>query len=338
LLWRFLLKRLGAAVLLAFGVIVVTFALTALLPGDPATAQLGDRASADPAIVEAYKKAHGLDKPLYAQFFVYLGNLLHGDLGQSLQSHRAVTTDLAQFGPASAELALAATLIALIFGVGLGIVASLRPDKPLDQALRLLSLGGVSIPIFWLSLVAMFLFSTQLHLLPSSGRLNPGDTPPPTITGMYTVDAALGGYWGTFSVALGHLILPAIVLSLPMVGLLLRFTRSSMLEVLGNDYVRSAYAKGLPSHTIIGRHVLRAALVPIITVLGTAFASLLAGTVLVEQIFAWPGIGEYAFRSASNLDLPGIVGVTLFVAVIFIAVNLVVDVLYGFIDPRIRTS
>ncbi len=338
MLWRFLIRRLGAAVLLAFGVVVVTFALTSLLPGDPATAQLGDRASADPTIVAAYKKAHGLDQPLYVQFFLYLGNMLHGDLGTSLQSNRPVLTDLAQFGPASAELALAATLIAVVFGVGFGIVAALRPDKPLDHALRLLSLGGVSIPIFWLSLVATFLLSTQLRLFPSSGRLNPGDTPPPTITGMYTVDSLLTGNWSTFAIALSHLIIPAVVLSLPMVGLLLRFTRSSMLEVLGNDYVRSAWAKGLPTGTIIRRHVLRAALVPIITVLGTAFASLLAGTVLVEQIFAWPGIGEYAYRSATNLDLPAIVGVTLFVAVVFIAVNFVVDVLYGVIDPRIRTS
>ncbi|MET0992491.1 MAG: ABC transporter permease [Lacisediminihabitans sp.] len=338
MLWRFLLKRIGAALLLGIGVIIVTFALTSVLPGDPATAQLGDRASADPEIVAAYKKAHGLDQPLYVQFGLYVVNLLHGDLGQSLQSHRSVATDLAQFGPASAELAIAATLLAIIFGIGLGIVAALRANHPIDQALRLFSLGGVSIPIFWLSLVAMFLFSTQLRIFPSSGRLNPGDTPPPTVTGLYTVDAVLSGQWTTFGVALSHLVLPAVVLSAPMIGLLLRFSRSSILEVLGNDYVRSAYAKGLSPRTIIGRHVLRAALVPIITVLGTAFASLLAGTVLVEQIFAWPGIGQYAFRSATNLDLPAIVGVTLFVAAVFIVVNLVVDVLYGFVDPRIRTS
>lgn len=338
MIWRFLLKRLGAAVLLAFGVIIVTFALTALLPGDPATAQLGDRASADPEIVAAYKKAHGLDQPLIVQFGIYLLGILHLDLGTSLQSNRPVTVDLAEFGPASAELAITATLIALIVGVGFGIVAALRPDRPIDHILRLLSLGGVSIPIFWLSLIIVSLFSTQLRFLPSSGRLFPGQTPPPHVTGMYTIDSLLAGDPATFGSAFGHLVLPAVVLSLPMIGLLLRFTRSSVLEVLGNDYVRAARAKGLPARTVIGRHVLRAALVPVITVLGTAFASLLAGTVLVEQIFAWPGIGRYAFRSASNLDLPAIVGVTLFVAVVFIVVNFVVDVLYSLIDPRIRTS
>ncbi|MCS5732223.1 ABC transporter permease [Herbiconiux daphne] len=335
---RFLLKRIGAAVLLAFGIVVVTFALTALLPGDPATAQLGERAAADPEIVAAYMKANGLDQPLYTQFFIYLGHLVQGDLGTSLQSRNPVLTDLGQFGPASFELAVTATVIAVIVGVGLGIVAALRPDRPLDHTLRVVSLGGVSIPIFWLSLIAVFIFSTQLRIFPSSGRLNPGETPPPHITGLYTLDSLLTANWATFGSAVGHLILPALVLAAPMVGLLLRFTRSSMLEVIGNDYVRSANAKGLPPGLVVRRHTLRGALVPVITVLGSAFASLLAGTVLVEQIFAWPGIGSYAYRSASNLDLPAIVGVTLFVALVFIAVNFLVDVLYGLIDPRIRTS
>lgn len=338
MLWKYLLKRLGAAVLLALGVIVVTFCLTSLLPGDPTTAQLGDRAAGDPEVVAAFRSAHGLDKPVYLQFLYYVGDLSRGDLGESLQSHRPVREDLRQFGPASAELAIAATIVAVALGVGLGVVAALRRDGRVDQILRVISLGGVSIPIFWLSLVATFIFGTGLGWTPTSGRLYPGETPPSTITGMFTLDALVTGNLVTFGSALRHLVLPAVVLSLPMVGLLLRFTRSSVLEVMGNDYVRAAYAKGLPSSLIVRRHVLRAALVPIITVVGSAFASLLAGTVLVEQIFSWPGIGAYAFRSSTNLDLPAIVGVTLFIALVFIVVNAAVDLAYGLIDPRIRTA
>ncbi|MGV8858531.1 ABC transporter permease [Rhodoglobus sp.] len=338
MLFRFILSRLGSAAILSVGIIFVSFILTALLPGDAATSRLGERAAADPEIVAAVRSRYGLDQPLYMQFFIYLGNLFRGDLGTSIRTQNPVLSDLAQFGPASAELAIAATLIAVVLGVGFGIIASLRANGIVDQVLRVVSLGGVSIPIFWLALIAVYLFSTVNRIFPSSGRLNPGETPPPQVTGMYTFDALAAGNWPLFVSAFTHLILPALVLSAPMIGLLLRFTRSSMLEVLGNEYVRAAEAKGLPRHTVVLRHVLRGALVPVITVLGTAFASLLAGTVLVEQIFGWPGIGAYAFRSASNLDLPAIVGVTLFVALVYITVNLIVDFLYGVIDPRIRRA
>ena len=302
----FVLKRAGAAVLLAIGTIIIAFLLTSILPGDPTTAMLSERAAGDPAIVAALREKLGLDQPLYVQFFIYLGNLITGDLGTSTQTSRPVLTDLSQFAPASAELALFAAIIAIVLGVGLGVVAAL--------------------------------FSTQLRLFPSSGRLDAGQTPPPAITGLFTVDSLLAGDPGLFFQAVSHLVLPAFVLSAPMVGLMLRFSRASVLEVLGNDYVRAATAKGLPAWTVVRRHVLRGALVPVITVLGTAFASLLAGTVLVEQIFAWPGIGSYAYRSASNLDLPSIIGVTLFIALVYVVVNFVTDLLYGIIDPRIRTA
>ncbi|MEX1077858.1 MAG: ABC transporter permease [Homoserinimonas sp.] len=338
MLVRFILGRLGSAVILAVGIIFVSFILTALLPGDAATSRLGERAAADPEIVAAVRSRYGLDQPLYMQFFIYLGNLLRGDLGTSVRTQNPVLADLAQFGPASAELAIVAAIIAIIVGVGFGIIASLRANGIVDQILRVVSLGGVSIPIFWLALIAVYLFATVNQVFPSSGRLNPGETPPPRVTGIYTFDSLVAGDWPLFMSSLSHLMLPAIVLSAPMIGLLLRFTRSSMLEVLGNEYIRAAEAKGLPRRTVILRHVLRSALVPVITVLGTAFASLLAGTVLVEQIFGWPGIGAYAYRSASNLDLPAIVGVTLFVAIVYITVNLIVDFLYGVIDPRIRRA
>lgn len=338
MLSRFVARRFAAAVALAFGVVLVAFLLTNLVPGDPAAANLGQRAIEDPDAVAAFRRQYGLDQPLPVQFGRYLTNLLTGDLGRSQQTNRPVRTDLAEFGPASAELALTATAISLVLGIGLGTLAAVRRDGPIDQALRVVSLGGVSVPLFWLALIALYLLSFRLSLFPGAGRLGPGAPRPPSVTGMYTVDAALVGDWATFRSALGHVLLPAMVLAAYTIGLLTRFTRSSVLEVLGNDYVRAAHAKGLPVRLVVRRHVMRAALVPIITVVGTAFASLLAGTVLVEQIFSWPGIGSYAYRSATTLDLPAIMGVSLFVALVYIFVNFVVDVLYGVIDPRIRAS
>lgn len=334
----FIAKRLGAALLLVVGTILVAFVLTAVLPGDAATARLGEQAAADPEIVEAMRRQMGLDRPLYEQFFIYLAGLFRGDLGDSVQTTRPVLTDLLLFGPASAELALSATVIAVVVGGGLGIVAALRANTAVDNVLRAFSLGGVSIPIFWFALIATSVFATRLQWFPSSGRLNAGEIPPPRVTGFYTIDSLLAGDLPLFFQAVAHLILPAIVLSAPMVGLLMRFTRASVLDVLGQEYIRAAEAKGLSPRSVVFGHVLRGALVPVITVVGTAFASLLAGTVLVEQIFAWPGIGSYAYRAASTLDLSAIVGVTIFVALIYIFVNLITDILYGIIDPRIRRA
>lgn len=338
MLLRFLSRRLAATVVLAFGVVLASFALTNVVPGDPAAANLGQQALEDPEVVAAFRAANGLDQPLPVQFARYLGNLVQGDLGTSQQSRRPVLTDLGEYGPASAELALVAVVVSLVIGVGCGTWAALRRDRPVDQIFRVLSLGGVSVPLFWLALIAVYVFSFRLGWFPAAGRLDPGQAAPPDVTGMFTVDALLAGDLETFGSAVEHVILPALVLAAFTIGLLTRFARSSVLEILGQDYVRAAHAKGLPMRLVVRRHVMRGALVPIITVVGTAFASLLAGTVLVERIFAWPGIGSYAYRSATTLDLPAIMGVSLFVAFVYILVNLVVDVLYGFIDPRIRTA
>ncbi len=337
-MWLFVLRRLGATGLLVLGISIVAFLLTSVLPGDSLTARLGERAAANPELVARLREKMGLDRPIWEQFGIYLGGLVRGDLGTSVQSNRPVVDDLAQFGPASAELALAATLIALLVGGGLGIVAALRSNTWIDNVLRALSLGGVSVPLFWFALVATSIFSTSLRWFPSSGRLDAGVAAPPRVTGFFTIDSLLAGDTALFAQALSHLILPALVLSAPMVGLLMRFTRASVLDVLGQEYVRAAEAKGLSRREVVFGHILRGALVPVITIVGTAFASLLAGTVLVEQIFAWPGIGSYAYRSATTLDLFAIVGVTIFVALVYIVVNFVTDVLYGAIDPRIRRA
>jgi peptide/nickel transport system permease protein len=272
------------------------------------------------------------------QYLDYLKNLAHGNLGESQQTHRPVLSDLEQFVPATFELAIPAMLIAGILGVALGTFAAVKRGKASDQAVRVVSLLGLSTPPFWLAIVALYVFFFKLGWFPSGDRLSPIALPPGKETGLYTVDALLHGQWGVAGDAAKHLVLPVCVLAAYIVGLLTRFTRSAVLEVLENDYVRTARAKGLPAHVVLFRHTLRAALVPVITVTGLAFGSLLSGTVLVESIFSWPGVGQYAYHSAISLDLRAIMGVSLFVALVYVVVNLVVDVLYGIIDPRIRIT
>jgi peptide/nickel transport system permease protein len=240
--------------------------------------------------------------------------------------------------PATFELAIPAMLLAGILGVALGTFAAVQRGKPSDQVVRVVSLLGLSTPPFWLAIVALYVFFFKLGWFPSGDRLSPVDLPPPKTTGLYTLDAMLHGQWSVARDAARHLVLPVCVLAAYIVGLLTRFTRSAVLEVLENDYVRTARAKGLPAHVVLFRHTLRAALVPVITVSGLAFGSLLSGTVLVESIFSWPGVGQYAYRSAVSLDLRAIMGVSLFVAIVYVIVNLIVDVLYGVIDPRIRVT
>lgn len=322
--------------LLGLGISLVAFVLTEMVPGDPAAANLGQAALSDPAAVHAFQVQYGLNKPLPEQYFIYVEHLLQGNLGISEQSHRPVLTDLEEYAPATAELALTSVLIAYVLGIALGVLSAVRRNKLTDQVVRVFSLAGVSAPTFWLALVALYVFFFELGWVPGGGRLNPAVLAPPHVTGLYTVDALLAGQWNVFADALEHLILPACVLAAYNVGLLTRFTRAAILEVIGNDYILAARAKGLPERTVLFRHVLRAALPSIITVAGLAFANVMTGAVLVESIFSWPGIGEYAYVSATTLDLPAIMGVTIVVAVIYIVINMGTDVLYAAADPRIH--
>jgi peptide/nickel transport system permease protein len=312
--------------------------LTQLVPGDPAAANLGQRAIDDPVAVQAFRHHYGLDKPLPVQYGTYLWRLVHGDLGESQQTHSPVRRDLGEFIPATAELAVLSIVVAVLVGITLGVVAAIKRNRLTDHLLRVVSLGGVSMPTFWIALVALYLFFFKFNWLPGTGRLDAVVTPPPHHTGLYTLDAAISGQWATAWNALQHLVLPALVLAAYNIGLLTRYTRSAVLEVISNDYVRAARAKGMPERIVIVRHVLRAALPSVVTVIGLAFANVMTGAVLVENIFSWPGIGQYAYHSATTLDLPAIMGVSLFVAVVYIVINFLVDVLYGVIDPRIRIS
>jgi ABC-type dipeptide/oligopeptide/nickel transport system permease component len=333
---RFLLVRAAALVLLAVGITLVVFVLTQLVPSNAVATNLGEQAAGDPAAVAAFKHRYGLDEPLPVRYWLYLENLAQGDLGESSLTHDPVRHDLAQFIPATAELALYAVLIAAFFGIALGVIAAMRRNRPTDHALRVVSLGGISMPTFWIALVALYIGFYKLGWFPGADRLDPGVTPPPSKTGLYTIDALLAGDWSLYVQALHHLVLPALVLAAFNVSLLTRYTRSAVLEVSGNDYVRAARAKGLPESVVVRRYILRAALPSVITVLGLVFANVLTGAVLVEKIFSWPGIGQYAYQAAVNLDVPAIAGVSLFVAVVYITINFIVDVLYGVIDPRIR--
>jgi peptide/nickel transport system permease protein len=333
---QFLARRLAALVLLVIGITFVTFVLTQMVPGNPAVSALG--IDATPAEIHAYDVHNGLNEPLPVQYGRYLSNLVHGDLGVSQTTQNSVVHDIGTYFPATAELAIFSIVIAGILGICFGVIAALRRDRPIDRVLRIISLSGVSIPAFWLALDALYVFFFRLGVVPGGDRLTAGAAPPPTVTGFYTIDSVLAGQWGTFWDALQHLILPALVLAAFNVGVLTRYTRSAVLEVIEQDYVRAAWAKGLPARIVLRRYVLRAAMPALVTLIGLMFANVLTGAVLVESIFSWPGLGEYGYQAATSLDLPAITGVSLFVAVIYISINFVVDVLYGILDPRIRLT
>ena len=333
-----MIRRLAAGLALVIGVTFVTFTLTHLVPGDPAVAALGEFAIDNPQAVEAFRERYRLDDPLPVQYGAYLANIVQGDLGVSQRTRRPVLQELAEFIPATFELAIVAIIIAIVVGLTFGTIAAVRKDGILDQVIRVFSLTGISMPAFWLALLAFYWLSFRYQIFPGIGRLDPGVRAPPTVTGMYTVDALLAGDWETFRNAASHSFLPAAVLAANAIGLLTRFTRSAVLEVLEEDFIRTARAKGLRARKVVVTHVLRAALVPVVTLIGLMFGSVLSGTVLVEAIFSWPGVGQYAFLGANHLDVPAIAGVAMFVAVAYLTINLVVDLLYGAIDPRIRVQ
>lgn len=332
----FITRRIGASLLLALGISLALFVLTHLVPADPVTAFLGQGARNDPNAVATFRHNYGLDRPLPMQYLIYLGNMMQGDLGTSIVSHRPVVEDLRLAFPATIELALVAFFIAVVIGLGLGMYAALRKDRWQDQLIRVVSLAGVSAPVFWVALVTYYIFFFRLKLLPGGGRLDPGVDPPANITGMFTLDSALTGRWELMWSAFLHLLMPACVLAVATLSVLVRFTRAAVLEVLQTDYVRAGRAQGLPNKVLLVHYILRPALVSIITVAGIAFGVLMVGAVLVEAIFAWPGIGQYAYKATVSLDIPAIMGVSLLVGLVFISINLVVDIMYGIIDPRIR--
>jgi peptide/nickel transport system permease protein len=337
-LYRYIARRVLLLFPMLVGITLLSFLLSHAVPADPVAANLGDQAAADPTIVAAFRHHWGLDQPLYRQYLIYLWNLVHGNMGISISTRQPVLLDLRQHLPATIEIAVAAMLLSLVTGIPLGMLAAVNRERPIDQAARVASLVGVSTPVFWLGLVAIVVFYAHLGWAPAPGRLSPTITPPPFVTGFVLVDAILSGRWDAAADWLGHLVLPAVVLSSYSLGIVTRMMRGSMLEVLGEDYVRTARAKGVTRLAVIVKHAARNALIPIITIVGLSFGGLLSGAVVTETVFSWPGLGLYAFSSATSLDFPAIMGSGIIVAGVYVLVNLVVDVAYAFFDPRIRVA
>ena len=314
----------------------MVFLISHTVPSDPVVANLSQRNLDNPEMVAAFRAKWGLDKPFHQQYLTYLGNLMRGDLGVSIRTQRPVAADLGKSFPATIELALFSMILAVAFGLLFGIVSAIKRNSAVDQAVRAISIVGVSVPSFWFGLMLLMIFYAWIGWAPGPGRLGPMFSAPAAVTGMYTVDAVIAGDWALAWDALQHLVLPGIVLAAYTMGLITRTTRSSLLEVMSMDYIRTARAKGLGERLVIVGHALKNALIPVITIIGIGFGNLLGGMVVVETVFAWQGIGQYAYQAAGNLDFPAIVGVALLVAVNYAVINLVIDVLYGVIDPRVR--
>lgn len=326
-------KRLLGLLLVVFGVSLITFTISHLIPGDPARLIAGDRAS--DALVAGIRHQLGLDLPLYQQYGRYVLDLVQGDLGTSIRTNRPVLEDLQAFFPATLELALVALFLAIVVGVPLGVLSAVYHNRAIDQIARTLAVTGISTPAFWLGLGAIVLFYGHLGWLPGGGRLSEGLTPPNTITGFYLIDSLLAGNFSLFVDALKHLILPAATLGFVTLGVISRQIRSAMLDQLGEDYIRTARAYGLPKWTVILRHALPNALIPSVTVLGLTLGDLLYGAVLTETVFAWPGMGAYVVKSIQSLDFPAVMGFAILVSFIYVLLNMAIDLLYRVIDPRI---
>ncbi|ACL55531.1 ABC transporter permease subunit [Methylobacterium nodulans] len=331
---RFLLTRLSLIVPTFIGITLVAFFLIRLVPGDPIETMAGER-GIDPARHEALRHELGLDRPILVQYGIYLGRLLQGDLGKSMITQETVINEFASLFPATVELAVCAILFAVLLGLPAGILAAVRRNSIFDHGVMGLSLAGYSMPIFWWGLLLILLFSVQLDLTPVSGRIAVQYYVEP-VTGFLLIDSLLSDDRGAFGSALAHLVLPAIVLGTVPLAVIARMTRSAMLEVLGEDYIRTARAKGLSGMRVIGLHALRNALIPVVTVIGLQVGVLFTGAILTETIFSWPGIGKWLIEAIGRRDYPVLQGGILLIGAVVMTVNLLVDLAYGLINPRIR--
>lgn len=344
-------RRLFGLIPVLFGVSLLLFAITRFIPGDPAVALLGQRAS--PEALQQLRQDLGLNQPMLfnlerareeglgglfdSQYFLYMGKLVQGDLGRSVFSRIPVSESLAVRFPATIELTLFAMGFAILVGVPAGVWAALHRGKLQDTLVMAFALSGVSFPVFWLAIILIYLFAVVLGWLPPSGRLSVGTDLDP-VTGLYVLDSILRGNWPALRDAARHLLLPAVALGTIPLAITVRMTRSSMLEVLSQDYVRTARSKGVAERSVVNKHALRNALLPVVTVIGLSFGTLLSGAILTETVFSWPGIGRWVYDAISARDYPIIQGGILFIAFVFVIVNLLVDLSYALIDPRIQYS
>ncbi|NJN85199.1 MAG: ABC transporter permease [Leptolyngbyaceae cyanobacterium SL_7_1] len=330
---RYILRRLLSLIPVLFGITLMVFLFLQLIPGDPAVVLLGQRATPD--AIAALRERLGLNEPLPLQYFRFVGRMLTFDLGRSIISGIPIIDEIRSRWPATFELSVAAMLVASVIGIPAGIVAAVKKNGWVDNLLMSGSLIGVSMPVYWLGLLLIYLFAVFLRWLPPSGRLGVGEDFDP-ITGFYVLDALLKFDFGLLGSVLAHLILPAIALGTIPLAILARITRSAMLEVMSQDYIRTARAKGLMERWVISKHALKNALLPVVTIIGLQFGKLLSGAILTETIFSWPGIGSWIYDGILSRDYPVVQGGIVFVSVAFVLINLLVDISYALFDPRIQ--
>jgi peptide/nickel transport system permease protein len=333
---EYLARRLALAVLVLLSVSVITFVISRVVPSNPAALWVGPHPTKEQIAAAEIKL--GLDQPVHVQYFRYMNDLLHGDFGVSVESHQPISTDLKTYLPATLELVITGMIMAVFIGIPLGVLSGAKKDSLLDHASRLLAVAGVSVPTFWMGLLLQFFFFGRLKLLPLGGRVSREISlynPVQQITGFNVIDGLISGNWPALRSTFVHLILPAFTLGTYAIGLTIRMTRSTMIEVLEEKYITAARAAGIPERTILFRLALKNAIVPTLTVLALSFVYSLTGAILVEVIFAWPGLGNYVTRAILSLDFPVIMAVTLVVTVFYVFINLILDILQTFLDPRV---
>lgn len=330
----FACRRLVAMVPVLFGVITLTFVLSHVIPGDPARLLVGQKASEE--VLERMREELGLNEPLYVQYWNYLKQVVRGDLGMSIRNRRSVAQDLSERFPASFELTFISVAICVMIAIPLGVLTAVKRNHLVDHVARVLALLGVSMPVFWWGLFLLLVFYFRLGWLPGPGRIDLIVSPPARCTGLYILDSLIARDRQALVSSLRHLVLPAFCLCYVYLAIMTRMVRSSMLEVLRLDYIRTARANGLSEGTVVFRHALRNALIPTVTIVGLSFGELIGGAILTETIFAWPGLGSYMVDSVMFLDFPAIMGCTTLICLIYMTINLIVDITYGFLDPQIR--
>lgn len=336
---RYVAQRLLMMVGILFGVLIITFALGRVLPGSPVEMMLGAKPTQEQ--IEEARERLGLDQPIPRQFLIYLKNAVQGDFGTSLRTNRPVTRDIATRASATVELVLISLGLSLVFGLPLGVISAVRQDSWVDHTARALSIAGVALPAFFIGMLLQMLFYGALEWLPLQARIGAEvllDHPFEKVTGFYLIDTALDGNWIAFQSAFSHLALPVMTMTLATIAIVTRNTRALMADVLGEDYILTSRAYGVPARVIHYRYALKATMIPVLTVVGLTFGYMLGGSVVVEYVFDWPGLGGYVVGALINNDFPAVMGITLFLATAYLLINLAVDLAYHLVDPRLRRS
>lgn len=333
-IWQYVVNRVLLTIPMLFVLLVIVFVVLRVMPGDPCLARLGGR-NVGAEKIEQCRQQHGYDRPIVVQFVGYLGNIVQGDFGESTRTGRPVLQEIAQKFPATLELALFGMVLATMMGITSGILGATHSDRALDHAMRVFNIGAFSIPIFWMGLIFLMVLAVPMEFFPTGTRLS-SDVQLQSITGFHVIDSVLRTNWAALGDALRHLILPGLTLGLILSGFIGRMTRANMLEVLGQDYIRTARAKGLTERVVTNKHALRNALIPVATVIGLELALLMSGAVLTETVFSWPGMARYLLVSINARDIMSIQGTIVFIAIFIMTINMLVDIAYSFLDPRVR--